>query len=162
MQELLSVDGVEALVVTAVDNHVERVAVDAHVRQPAGDECLVLDGEELSVDAEHVGELLRAPSHGINKVVAGVLHIVLVVTAHQHTEFVAGFLHVQHFAVLEHFAAMLLAHGAHILDSASRSRLPAVLRNQGVAVDVVVRIPVRRNFLGEVLAVYHVGLAPSA
>ena len=162
MQELLAVNGIEALVVTTVDDHVERIAVDTHVGQSAGDECLMLDGEELGVDAEHVGKLLSTPTHSVDKVVAGVFHVVLVVTTHQHAVFVTGTLHVQHLAVLEHLAAMLLAHGAHILDGAARCGLPAVLRNQRVAVDVVVGIPVGRNLLGEVLAVDHVGLAPGA
>ena len=162
MQELLAVNGVEALIVTTVDDHVERVAVDTHVGQTAGDECLVLHGIELGVDTEHVGKLLGAPTHGVDKVVAGVFHVVLVVTTHEHAVLVTDTLYAQHLAVLEHLAAMLLAHVAHIVDGAARGSLPAVLRNQRVAVDVVVGIPVRRDDLSEVLAVNHVGLAPGA
>ena len=160
--ELLAIDGGEAAVVAAVDDHVERLAGGAEHGEAAYDEGLVLDGVESGVDIEHVGEFLGAPAHGVDKVVAREFHVVLVVAAHQHTVLVAHTLHVQHLAILHDLAAMLLADGAHILDGASRCGLPAILGDQGVAVGVVVGIPVGRDFLGEVLAVDHVGLAPGA
>ena len=160
VQELLAIDCVESLVVSSVDDHVERVAPHTQVGQPACDERLVLDGIELCVDSQHVSKLLRPPSHGVDKVVACELDIVLVVSSDEDAVFVLDALHVQDLAVLKHLSTMLLADGADILDGSSRCCLPAVFGDECVTVDVVVGVPIWRDDLGEVLSVDHACLAP--
>ena len=80
---LLTIDGAEAFVVTAVDNHVQRTTIRTHHRQTARDKGLVLHRIEARVKAELVVELLGSPSHRVDEMVAGVLHIMSLVVANQ-------------------------------------------------------------------------------
>ncbi len=161
--ELLAVDGAESFVVTTVDNHVQCVAVHAHQRQPTRNEGLVLHGVEARVDAQHVGETLGSPAHGVDKVLAVVFHVLALVGAHQgQRAATVDALHVQQLAVLVHTTAEALADATDVVYHAARRSLPAVARHQGVAVGRLAVVPQGRYLPFEVLAVHHVGVAPGA
>ena len=57
---------------------------------------------------------------------------------------------------------MLHTDPTDVVDDAARRGLPAVAGDEGVAVGVLAVVPQRRNLLLEVLALDHVGIAPSA
>lgn len=160
--ELLAVDGGEAAVVAAVDDHVERLAGGAEHGEAACDEGLVLDGVEAGVDAEHVGEFLGAPAHGVDEVVAEELDVVPVVGADECGDLVATALHLEEFAVFVEGAAGGDAEGADIVDDAPRGGLPAVAGDEGVGVGGGAVVPEGGYFGSEVAAVDHVGVAPGA
>ena len=160
--ELLTIHGAEALVVATVDNHIQRAAVGSHHRQTARDESLVLHRVEAGVDTQHIGELLGAPAHGVDEMAAGVLYIFTLVVAHQGDHLVALAPHAQQLRVFIVASAEAYADTAYVVDHTSRRSLPAVARDEGVAVSVARVVPYRRYLLLEVLAVNHVGVAPGA
>lgn len=159
---LLAVYGREAFVVTAVDNHIEGATIGTHHGQAAGDESLVLDGVEAGVEVELVDKLLGAPAHGIHEMVAGVFDKLTLVVADQSNIMASHLLDVEQFAILEITAAELGADSTQIVNHAAGSGLPAVAGDESVRVGVARVVPQRRNFAFEILAVDHIGIAPSA
>ena len=145
-----------------VDNHVEWATVGSHHGQTAGDEGLVLDGIKSGVEVELVDEFLGTPSHGIDKMVAGILNIPTFVVAHQCDIVTSYALHMQQLAVLVVGATLLHAYPAYVVNHSTRCCLPAVAGDEGVAVGVAAVVPQGRNLLLEVFALHHVGIAPSA
>ena len=93
MEELLAIYCGKSVIVASVDNHVERVAILAEIREWVGDEGLVLDWIELGVDAEHIGEFFCIPSHGINEMSADDVLVFSVVVFNECLVEVAYFLY---------------------------------------------------------------------
>ena len=64
MSELLTINSGESFIMTAVDNHIQSVAVLTHKRQSSCDERLMLNRIESSIDTELFCELagIRAKS----------------------------------------------------------------------------------------------------
>ena len=146
----------------AVDEHVQRVAVLADERQPLRDEGLVTDREETGVDAQHPGELLRTGAEGVHEDGCPELAVTSVGRTDRNQVGFTRLCHIDQFRVLHHAAAEADADLPHRVDGLARAGLPAVVGNEGVRVDVQVRIDVRGNLAGEVLPVDHVGVGPGA
>ena len=136
--------------------------IGSHHGQTTRDEGLVLHRIEACVEAQHVIELLGTPTHGVDEVVAGVLDELTLMGTHQSDIVSAHLLHMEQLAVLEVTTALLHTDPTDVVDDAARRGLPAVAGDKGMAVGVLAVVPQRRNLLLEVLALNHVGVAPSA
>ena len=101
----------------------------------------MLDGIEAGVEVELVDEFLGTPTHGVDKVVAGIFNVLSFVVAHQRDIVAAHFLHMQQLAVLVVSAALLHAYPAYVVDDTARCGLPAVASDEGVAVGVAAVVP---------------------
>ena len=134
--QLLAIDCGEAAIVAAVYEHVQRIAVLAQKRQPLGDEGLMAHGEQPGLDAELPGEFLCPRAHGVHKDRSLVVHVSAVVAADRDAVHATVLLYVYNFRILKHLPSGADAQLAHGVYGLARRSLPAVQRNEGVAVDV--------------------------